>query len=233
MENNIIEISGLTKRYGNFTALRDINLNLEAGKIIGLLGPNGSGKTTMIKILTGLLKNYVGDVCVNGNKIGHITKSDISYLPDRSIFGSWMKVKDAIDLYEDFFSDFDKEKSETMLKTLNIDLGLRIKNMSKGMQERLLLVLVMSRNAKLYILDEPIAAVDPATRDYILDTILNNYGNDSTILISTHLIQDVEKIFDTVIFLKEGEIERYGDAEELRSKNGCSINNLFREVFKC
>ena len=231
--NNILELKDLSKYYSGTQALTDVDLDIPRGQIIGLLGPNGSGKTTLIKIISGLLMKYKGEVKVNGEAVGPSTKAIVSYLPDKSIFGEWMRAKDAFDVFEDFFEDFNRSKAQDMMKSLNLDENQRLKTMSKGMLEKFQLVLVMSRKAQLYLLDEPIAGVDPATRDYILDTILKNYNEDGTIILSTHLIQDVEKIFDSVIFLKEGRIELYGNVDDIRAEKGKSIDELFREVFKC
>ena len=234
MSNNLIEIKGLNKFYGkNKKALNDINLNLSSGKIIGLLGPNGSGKTTLIKILNGLLKDYDGTIKIDGNNIGSYTKSIISYLPDESYFDKWMKVDDCINIFSDMYQDFDKDKALNLLKRLNIDNKMKIQKMSKGMNERFQLILVMSRQAKVYILDEPIGGVDPAAREVILEIILNNYNQDSLVIISTHLISDIEKIFDEIIFLKDGKVEINRNTEELREETGKSMDELFREVFRC
>jgi ABC-2 type transport system ATP-binding protein len=242
MQNNIqnpdkkgelVRITSLTKKYQNKAALSNVNLALESGHIVGLLGPNGSGKTTLIKILTGAIKDFEGAVTINGKEIGPETKALVSYLPDTTYFSPWMCPTDMIALFKDFYADFDEHKCLEMLKRLGLNEKQRIKTMSKGMIEKFQLCLVMSRNAKLYILDEPIGGVDPAARDYILDTILNNYNEDATIFMSTHLISDVERIFDTVIFLKEGEIVLEGNIDNIRAKEEKSIDQLFREVFKC
>lgn len=232
-KKNLVEIKDCVKYYGDHLALSNISLNLDSGKIIGLLGPNGSGKTTLIKILTGLLKDYTGSVQINHYPIGSYTKSLISYLPDESYFSDWMKAKDALNIFSDMYSDFDIVKAMNLMKRLNLTPEMKIKTMSKGMKEKFQLALVMSRNAKLYILDEPIGGVDPAARELILDIILNNYSEDSTVLLSTHLITDIERVFDEVIFLKEGQIVLHESAETLRENTGKSIDELFREVFKC
>ncbi|WP_027399695.1 ABC transporter ATP-binding protein [Anaerovorax odorimutans] len=229
----LIKITDLTKKYKNKTALSNVNLQLESGHIIGLLGPNGSGKTTLIKIITGVIKDYKGTVAIEGNKPGEKSKALVSYLPDTSYFSSWMTPSDMISLFKDFYSDFDEKKCIDMLHKLGLNENQKIKSMSKGMIEKFQLCLVMSRNAKLYILDEPIGGVDPAARDFILDTILTNYNEDATIIMSTHLISDVERIFDTVLFLKDGEIVLQGDIDNIRESEGKSIDELFREVFKC
>ena len=196
MNEALVRVEHLTKYYGAKKALNDVNLNIESGRIIGLLGPNGSGKTTFIKLLNGLLKADTGEIYINGNKPGVITKSEVSYLPDRPYFGDWMKVEDVLRLFSDFYWDFDRERAENMCKALGISTTAKIKTLSKGMKEKVQLILVMSRSAKLYLLDEPIAGVDPAARDLILDTILANYNPDSTVIISTHLIGDIERVLD-------------------------------------
>jgi len=229
----LVRITGLTKKYGKKTALSNVNLTLEPGRIVGLLGPNGSGKTTLMKILAGTIKDFQGSVTVNGKEIGPETKAIISYLPDTTYHSPWMRPSDMIALFRDFYADFDEQKCRGMLRRLGLDEKQKISTMSKGMMEKFQLCMVMSRNARLYILDEPIGGVDPASRDFILDTILTNYSEDATIFMSTHLISDVERIFDTVIFLKEGEIVLQGDIDNIREKEGKSIDELFREVFKC
>lgn len=232
-KGDLVKITNLTKKYQNKAALSNLNLTLESGHIVGLLGPNGSGKTTLIKILTGVIKDYEGAVSINGSDIGPSTKALVSYLPDSTYFSPWMCPLDMIALFKDFYSDFDEHKCLEMLKRLGLNEKQKIKTMSKGMIEKFQLCLVMSRNARLYILDEPIGGVDPAARDYILDTILTNYNEDSTIFMSTHLISDVERIFDTVIFLKDGEIVLQGNIDNIRAEEEKSIDQLFREVFKC
>ena len=231
--SNLIELSNLSKYYGKKPALQNVSLTLESGKIIGLLGPNGSGKTTLIKILNGLLKDIQGEVLIQGQKPGPSTKAIVSYLPDDDYFSDWMKAEDAIHLFKEFYSDFDENKAASLLERLSIDPKQRIKTMSKGQKEKFQLSLVMSRNALVYVFDEPIGGVDPAAREVILDIILNNYSEESLVLISTHLITDIEKIFDEVVFIKKGEIVLHRNAEELRSETGKSIDELFREVFKC
>ncbi len=229
----LVHIEHLSKRYGQRAALSDVSLDLEGGRIVGLLGPNGSGKTTLIKILTGMLQEYTGTVSILGNVPGVESKKVISYLPDKAYFADWMRVRDALDVFCDFFADFDRVKAAELLNRLGLDPAMRVKSMSKGMVEKLSLTLTMARRAKLYVLDEPIGGVDPAARELILDTILNNYSEDGSILLSTHLIGDVERIFDTVVFLKEGQIALCDDVDAVREKNGMSIDQLFREVFKC
>lgn len=232
-KSELVKITNLTKKYKNKAALSNINLTLESGRIVGLLGPNGSGKTTLIKILSGALNDYEGAVTINGKSVGPETKALVSYLPDSAYFSPWMCPLDMIALFKDFYTDFNEHKCLEMLRRLDLNEKQKIKTMSKGMIEKFQLCLVMSRNAMLYILDEPIGGVDPAARDYILDTILSNYNEDATIFLSTHLISDVERIFDTVVFLKEGEIVLQGNIDNIREEEGKSIDQLFREVFKC
>ena len=231
--NPILECKNLTKRYGNRTALDQINFSLGRGKIVGLLGPNGSGKTTLIKLLNGLLVPTEGSIYEDGQKPGVETKSFVSYLPERTYLNSWMKVCDIIDYFCDFYQDFDRSRAYDMLKRLNINPSDRLKTMSKGTKEKVQLILVMSRRAKLYCLDEPIAGVDPAARDYILSTIINNYDENATIIISTHLISDVENILDDVVFIQNGRIRMVDSVENIRFNQGKSVDTLFREVFKC
>lgn len=230
--STIVTCTNLSKQYGKEKeALRDVNLTIDSGKIIGLLGPNGSGKTTFIKLLNGLLQPTNGEILINGKKPGVESKSLISYLPDKMYFADWMKVKDLMNFFSDFYSDFDRNKAEAMCRSLGIDSNDKIKKLSKGTKEKVQLILVMSRRAQLYLLDEPIAGVDPAARDYILDTILNNYNEEGTILISTHLISDVEKILDEVIFIREGKILMHGSVDDLREESNMSVDRLFREMF--
>ena len=231
--NPILDCQNLTKYYGNKIALDNLNLTLEPGKIIGLLGPNGSGKTTFIKLLNGLLTPDKGQVLINGMKPGIDTKKIVSYLPERTYLGSWRKVCDIIDFFHDFYEDFDKSRAYDMLQKLNINPSDRLHSMSKGTKEKVQLILVMSRRANLYCLDEPIAGVDPDARDYILSTILNNYEENATILLSTHLISDVENILDDVIFIQNGRIRLTDSVENIRFQQGKSVDTLFREVFKC
>ncbi len=230
--NELVVCSGIAKSYDAVKALDGVNLQLPAGRIIGLLGPNGSGKTTLIKILTGLLCPTEGTVRIDGKEIGPETKAIVSYLPDKMYYAGWMKTKDLMDLFADFYADFRRDRAEAMCQALGIDLNAKIKNMSKGTKEKLQLILVMSRNAKLYLLDEPIAGVDPAAREFILRTILTNYSPESTVLISTHLIADVEPVLDEVIFLKEGRVVRYDSVDNIRSSEGKSVDEVFREIFR-
>lgn len=232
-EKNIIEIKNLTKTYGPKVALNDVSFNLEGGRIVGLLGPNGSGKTTLIKILNGLLKDYKGSVRIKGQKPNTYTKSIISYLPDETYFEEWMKARDALSMFHDLYKDFNLEKCLGLMKRMELNPDMKIKTMSKGMKEKFQLALVMSRDALVYVLDEPIGGVDPAARELILEIILNNYSEDSIVIISTHLISDIEKIFEEVIFIKEGNLIYHRNAEELRTEKGKSIDEIFREVFKC
>jgi len=228
----LIQCQDVWKSYGKREVLRGLNLQLESGKIIGLLGPNGSGKTTLIKVLNGLLRVERGTVLIDGEEPGPYTKSIISYLPDKPYFAGWMKVSDLFDLFEDFYEDFERGKAEEMCRTLQIDTGLRMKTLSKGTKEKVQLILVMSRKAKLYLLDEPIAGVDPAARDFILSTILSNYNPDGTVLISTHLISDVERVLDEVAFLQNGQVVRQDLVDDMREKEGKSVDELFRDVFR-
>ena len=231
--NNLLEIQGLTKTYDNFTALSNVNLTIGSGHITGLLGPNGSGKTTLIKIICGLLVPSAGEVTVKGNPIGVESKKVISYLPDTTYLGKSASVEGTINYFKDFYEDFDENRAYDMLGKLGINPRAKFRTLSKGTKEKVQLILVMSRRADLYILDEPIAGVDPAARDYILNTIISNYDENASILISTHLISDIENILDEVIFLKQGNIVRFSTVDEIRSSEGKSVDGLFREVFKC
>lgn len=233
MQDNIVEFNNLEKNYGKKCALKGIDLKIPKGKIIGLLGPNGSGKSTMIKIMNGLLQPSSGEVLIDGIRPSIETKKHISYLPERTYLNDWMKVKDIIQFFSEFYEDFDRDKAEDMLKSLQISENQRLKTMSKGTKEKVQLILVMSRKAKLYILDEPIGGVDPAARSYILKTILKNYNEDSTLLIATHLISEIENICDEVIFISNGEVILQGEVDSIREKKGKSIDVLFREEFKC
>lgn len=230
---SLVQFEHVTKKYNGKTALNNVSFTLEPGKIYGLLGPNGSGKTTAIKLMNGLAVPTAGTVLINGEKPGVESKKCVSYLPDRNYLNDWMRVKDTVALFRDFYEDFDVQRAEDMLQNLGLDSNARVKSLSKGMLEKLQLVLIMARRAKLYVLDEPIAGVDPAARDYILQTILQNYGEESSILISTHLITDVEKVLDEVLFLQNGQIVLQGAVDDLRMEHGKSIDQLFREVFRC
>lgn len=229
----LAEIRGLTKTYGNTVAVNNMNLVIPRGKIIGLLGPNGSGKSTLIKMINGLLTPTAGTIFVNGNEPGVETKARIAYLPERTYLQNWMKVCDIVDYFCDFYEDFDKERAYAMLSSLNISPDAPLKTLSKGTKEKVQLILVMSRNADLYILDEPIAGVDPAARDYILKTIITNYNENSTILLSTHLISDIENILDEVIFIREGQVLTHMTVDEIREEFGQSVDAYFRRVFAC
>ncbi len=229
----IVQCMGLTKTYGRKIALNQIHLNLERSRIIGLLGPNGSGKTTLIKIMNGLLKPTAGDVLINGQRPGIDTKFRISYLPERTYLNPAMKVIEVVQYFQDFYPDFRMDRAYDMLSRLQIQPNERLKNLSKGTKEKVQLILVMSRDADLYILDEPIAGVDPASRDYILHTIVSNYNRNASILLSTHLISDVENILDDVVFIKYGSIVLQAAAEQIRQNEHKSIDRFFREVFAC
>lgn len=229
----LLECKQLNKRYGSKPVLNNISFHIDGGHIIGLLGPNGSGKTTLLKLICGLLVPTSGEIYVNEQPIGIESKKAISYLPDHTYLNDWMRVRDIIDYFEDFYEDFDSLRAYDMLAKLQINPGDKLKTMSKGTKEKVQLILVMSRRADLYLLDEPIAGVDPAARDYILETILSNYEEHASILISTHLISDVENILDEVIFLQNGAIRLQSSVDELRQTEGKSIDALFREVFRC
>lgn len=229
----ILECTDLSKNYGQKAALKNVNLTIEPGQIVGLLGPNGSGKTTLIKLINGLLQPSSGTIRVNGIKPGMETKAIVSYLSDKNYLSDWMRVEDIVHMFNDFYADFNMQKAHSMLKDLDIDYKQKFKTLSKGTKEKVQLILVMAREAKLYVLDEPIAGVDPAARDYILRTILKNYNPEATVIISTHLIQDVEQIFDSVIFINNGEIALHETVDDVRFKFNKSVDQLFREVFKC
>lgn len=233
MSDNILECKDLCKSYGGKKVLKGINLTLKRGRIVGLLGPNGSGKSTFIKIANGLLTPTTGELLIDEKKPGVETKKIVSYLPEKTYLNDWMKVSDIINFFCDFYSDFNKEKSYSMLKALNIDTSDKLKTMSKGTKEKVQLILVMSREAEIYFLDEPIAGVDPAAREYILNTIISNYNENATVVISTHIIADIEKILDDVVFLSYGEITLCKSVDEIREEEGKSVDALFREVFRC
>lgn len=230
---SLVTCKNLTKTFGSTTALANINLDIEEGHIIGLLGPNGSGKTTLIKIMNGLLTPTAGEIYVKEFPVGVASKKIISYLPDHTYLGGGMRVNEIIAFFKDFYEDFEEERAYDMLEKLNINPKQKLKTMSKGTKEKVQLILVMSRRADLYVLDEPIAGVDPAARDYILNTIITNYDEHASILISTHLIADIENILDQVIFIKNGQIVRNSSVESIREEEGKSVDALFREVFKC
>ena len=229
----IFECRALEKRYGAAMALDHIDLALEPGRIVGLLGPNGSGKSTLIKLAMGLLQPTSGEVLIGGQAPSPQTNAVVSYLPDRITLSPWMKTRQLLDFYGDFFADFDRAAAEQMLSQLGLDLNQSVRQMSKGMKEKVQLVLTMSRRAKLYLLDEPIGGVDPATRGYILHTIISNYNPEAAVIISTHLIADVEPVLDDVIFLDHGHVALHESCEEIRETRGQSVDALFREVFKC
>ena len=229
----LLEIKDLNKSFDNKEILKDINLSIQSGKIIGLLGKNGVGKTTLIKLINDLLTPTSGEILIKGQKIGIETKKVISYLPERTYLNKQMKVSEVISYFEDFYDNFDSKKAKKLLKDLDLDINQKLTQMSKGMQEKVQLVLVMSRNADLYVLDEPLGGVDPATRDYILDTILSNFNENASVIISTHLISDIEKILDEVIFIDKGQIVLQSDADKLRKKEKSSIDEIFRRMFKC
>ena len=230
---SIFECKALTKNYGAKTVLDSIDLTIEPGRIVGLLGPNGSGKTTLIKLANGLLTPTAGDILVDGEKPCRATKAIVSYLPDRNTLPGWMTVAQTLDYYEDFYADFRRGLAETMLLNLGLDRAQRVKTLSKGMREKVQLILTMSRQARLYLLDEPIGGVDPATRDYILRTIISNYSEDAAVVISTHLIADVEQVLDEVVFLRDGRVMLHESVETIRDEKGKSVDELFREVFRC
>jgi ABC-2 type transport system ATP-binding protein len=232
MMQELVTCRGLSRSFGEVRALDNVNLSLPSGRIIGLLGPNGSGKTTLIKILNGLLQPSAGEVRIAGNAPGVETKKLISYLPDRGYFPDWMRVGDMIDLFADFYADFDRAKADEMCRVLGLDQKLAIKTLSKGTREKMQLMLVMSRAAKLYLLDEPIAGVDPAAREFIMRTILTNYSEDGSVLISTHLILDVEQVLDEAVFLRQGQVVLHESVDSIRERTGGSVDQLFRDMFR-
>lgn len=229
----ILSTKNLTKTFGKKTALSQINLEIPRGRIIGLLGPNGSGKSTFIKLATGLLVPTAGEITIDGVSPGVHTKSKTSYLSERTYLNGWMRVNDIIAFFEDFYEDFNRIKAENMLMDLNINPSDRLKTMSKGTKEKVQLILVMSRRAELYLLDEPIGGVDPAARDYILNTIITNYKETATVIISTHLIADIEQVLDDIVFISKGEVVLTSTVDEIREEHHKSVDGLFREVFKC
>ncbi len=229
----ILKCAALSKSYGKTEALSAVNLSVQPGRVVGLLGPNGSGKTTLIKLITGLLTPSEGLVLIKGEKPGVKSKAAVSYLSDKVSLPPWMNAGQLMDFYEDFYPDFKREKAEQMLDRLGIDRKMRVKQMSKGTVEKVQLILVMSREASLYLLDEPIGGVDPATRDYILDTIIRNYNPEASVILSTHLIADVEQVLDDVIFIQQGKVVLQSSVDEIREQQGKSVDAYFREVFKC
>lgn len=232
-KNELIVCAGLTKTYSSVKALDNLNLTLSGGRFVGLLGPNGSGKTTLIKLINGLIQPTAGSVLVDGQAPGVHTHSVVSYLPDRAYLNDWMRIADLMDFFADFYADFDRVKANDMLQSLRINALDRLKTLSKGTKEKVQLILTMSRKAKLFLLDEPIAGVDPAARDYILNTILSNYSEDAAVLLSTHLIADIERVLDEVIFLKNGVMTLHESVDTIREEHGKSVDMLFREVFAC
>ena len=229
----VLECKDLCKQYGRMPALDHVSFAVEPGHIVGLLGPNGSGKTTLIKLANGLLTPTAGSILVCGTEPGVESHAQVSYLPERTAIPTWMSTEQLVDFYQDFYQDFRKEAAEEMLHHLGIQPRQRIKQMSKGTREKVQLIMVMSRAAKLYLLDEPIGGVDPATRDYILSTIIGNYNPEGAVMISTHLISDVEKVLDEVLFLNQGQLMLQSSVDDIREEKGMSVDALFREVFKC
>lgn len=231
--SKIIEITSLQKKYGTKTVLDNISLSMESGTIVGLLGPNGCGKTSLIKVLAGLIRDYKGTVLIDGHTPDEYTKSILSYLPEKTYLSENRKAKEALDFFQDFYADFDRQKAEEMFRQFKLDPEQKIKSMSKGMQEKVQLILVMSRRAKVYLLDEPLGGLDPASRKAMLDIILNNYSEEAVVLLSTHLINDVERIFDRVIMVGESKILVDNTVDNIREQSGKSVEELFEEVFKC
>lgn len=230
--SELLRCERLTKKYGGFTALNEVSLTLESGRIVGLLGPNGSGKTTLIKLINGLLTPTAGALYIGGRAPGVQTKADVAYLPDNTFLNNWMRVEEIVRMFGDFYADFRTDLAYDMLARLGIEPQCKLKTLSKGNKEKVCLILVMIRNARLYVLDEPIAGVDPATRDYVITTIINNYNPDASVLISTHLIADVEQVLDEVIFLNRGQVALHKSVDDIRAENGKSVDELFREVYR-
>ena len=231
--SEVVKCENLTKRYGGLTALDQVSFTLESGRIIGLLGPNGSGKTTLIKLANGLLVPSDGKIYLGGFEPGVESKSIVSYLPDANYLPTWMNIQGLLEMFEDFYNDFDIEKAKEMVGTLNLSMNSRLKTLSKGNKEKVQLILAMSRKAKVYFLDEPIGGVDPAARDFILNTIITNYSEDATVVLSTHLISDIERVLDEVLFLDRGHLLFHRSVDESRETEGKSVDQLFREVFSC
>lgn len=233
MNDNIVEAKGLCKSYGPKPVIYNLDFSLPTGKIIGLLGPNGSGKTTLIKLMAGILTPTAGQILVAGREPDEVTRSLVSYLPERTYFSNWMTVIDTVNYFADFYADFDRVRALHMIEHLGIDAKAKFKTLSKGTKEKLQLILVMSRRARLYLLDEPIGGVDPAAREYILRTIISNYSEDSTVLISTHLIADIETVLDEFVFVRNGKIILHSSVDDAREEYGKNVDELFREVFRC
>ena len=231
--SEVVKCENLTKRYGGLTALDQVSFTLESGRIIGLLGPNGSGKTTLIKLANGLLVPSDGKIYLGGFEPGVESKSIVSYLPDANYLPTWMNIQGLLEMFEDFYNDFDIEKAKEMVGTLNLSMNSRLKTLSKGNKEKVQLILAMSRKAKVYFLDEPIGGVVPAARDFILNTIITNYSEDATVVLSTHLISDIERVLDEVLFLDRGHLLFHRSVDEIRETEGKSVDQLFREVFRC
>lgn len=231
--SEVVKCENLTKRYGGLTALDQVSFTLESGRIIGLLGPNGSGKTTLIKLANGLLVPSDGKIYLGGFEPGVESKSIVSYLPDANYLPTWMNIQGLLEMFEDFYNDFDIEKAKEMVGTLNLSMNSLLKTLSKGNKEKVQLILAMSRKAKVYFLDEPIGGVDPAARDFILNTIITNYSEDATVVLSTHLISDIERVLDEVLFLDRGHLLFHRSVDEIRETEGKSVDQLFREVFRC
>ncbi len=232
MSDSLLVCRDLVKNYGQLTALNHVNIEISSGKIIGLLGPNGSGKTTLIKLICGLLTPNSGEILIDGKHPGTETKSIVAYLPDNNFLNSWMTVREIVKFFADFYADFREELAYQMLERLGVSPDVKLKTLSKGNKEKVSLILIMSREAKLYVLDEPIAGVDPATRDYIITTIINNYNPEASVIISTHLISDIEQVLDEVIFINSGLVSLHKSVDEIRAENGKSVDELFREVYK-
>lgn len=230
--SELLRCDRVTKTFGTTTALNNVSFTLDSGKIVGLLGPNGSGKTTLIKLINGLLTPNAGNLLIEGELPGPSTKAKVAYLPDNIYLNSWMTVKQIVEYFDDFYEDFLPERAYEMLSRLDISPDRRLKTLSKGNKEKVCLILVMSRQAKLYVLDEPIAGVDPAARDYVISTIINNYNPEATVLISTHLIADIEQILDEVLFIRNGDLVLQKTVDEIREEHGMSVDGLFREVFR-
>ncbi len=227
----VLEVDNLVKKFGNKEILRGIAFNLEEGKVLGILGPNGQGKTTLLNIIAGLLKPTLGSVKIEGIHVGYETKKIISFLQEKNVIYKWMKIKDSISFYNDFFPDFNKDKMNEFLKFMKLDENMKVNTLSKGMLEKLALSIALSRKVKLYILDEPISGVDPVTREKIIEAIINNLDSESSMIITTHYVGELERIFTEVLFLGDGSIIEYGDAEELREKYGTSIDGIYRKIF--